>query len=161
MPPALVRWISSYLTDRRQRVTISNSQFTSWKSVSSGVPQGSVLGPLLFAFLASGFIPASANSACVMYADDMTILHHVTATSGDSSQNELSHLKLWADQNALTINPCKTKVLDVGNMSAAPRSPIQLAQGAGDRTWCLHHLAAKRSATKRVLSTSLYNICNL
>jgi len=126
MPPAVVRWVSSYLTDRRQRVLISNAQFTSWKAIASGVPQGSVLGPLLFALLASGFIPNSINSTVVMYADDMTILHHVTATSGDHTQNELCCLQRWADDNSLTINPAKTKVLDVGNITAALRGPIQL-----------------------------------
>jgi len=64
----LLHWIKSFLTNRKQRVVI-NGEFLSWSLVKSGVPQGSVLGLLLFAIYVNE-LPTVVKSFLVLFADD-------------------------------------------------------------------------------------------
>ena len=65
---SLLRWLESFLTGRRQRVAV-NGNLSSWAPVDSGVPQGSVLGPLLFICYVND-MPEVVHSALRMFADD-------------------------------------------------------------------------------------------
>ncbi|KAI8504383.1 hypothetical protein Bbelb_175010 [Branchiostoma belcheri] len=67
----LLLWIRNFLTHRRQRVVV-NGQASSWKAVTSGVPQGSVLGPLLFSMFVSD-IPDELHNFVSLFADDTKI----------------------------------------------------------------------------------------
>ena len=67
----LLAWIKAFLTGRRQRVVV-NSTLSPWTLVTSGVPQGSVLGPFLFTLFFSG-IPSTVNNFCLLFADDTKI----------------------------------------------------------------------------------------
>jgi hypothetical protein len=64
----LLKWFESFLVGRRQRVVLG-SVVSSWKLVTSGVPQGSVLGSLLFVLYIND-LPEVINNACKLYADD-------------------------------------------------------------------------------------------
>ena len=80
----LLKWIHSYLTNRRQCVVLDGAK-SSVLSVSSGVPQGSVLGPLLFIIFIDGVEGATVfNSSVVLYADDM-VLYRTIQTHEDYS----------------------------------------------------------------------------
>ena len=68
---ALLKWLESFLTGRKQRVAL-NENLSSWTSVNSGVPRGSVLGPLLFICYVND-MPEVANCTLNMFADDTTI----------------------------------------------------------------------------------------
>ena len=67
----LLQWFNSYLSDRKQRVVIAG-QKSEWETVEAGVPQGSVLGPLLF-LLYINDITAEVDCNIKIYADDITI----------------------------------------------------------------------------------------
>ena len=65
----LLSWLTDYLSNRKQRVVI-NGKFSSWKSIQAGVPQGSVLGPLLFVYIDD--ITNNLSCRTSLFADDTT-----------------------------------------------------------------------------------------
>ena len=71
----ILQWITSYLTERKQKVVI-NGETSETASVLSGVPQGSVLGPLFFLIYVDGVmnLPVSGGSQLVLYADDILLV---------------------------------------------------------------------------------------
>ena len=68
----LVEWIKSYLTNRTQR-TLVNNDYSSYLPVHQGVPQGSVLGPLLYIIYANDIVDRIHNSGFTFNADDMVL----------------------------------------------------------------------------------------
>ena len=67
----LYNWLCNYFTGRKQKVVLNNKS-SSWTSVTSGVPQGSVLGPLLFNIFIND-LPSVVQSELVLFADDAKI----------------------------------------------------------------------------------------
>ena len=85
LPDSIVGWVSSFLSNRKQRVFI-NSKVSEWVSIPSGVPQGSVLGPILFCLAVDNLKAVCDNSVIVKYADDVLLLHFVRHASDDQLQ---------------------------------------------------------------------------
>ena len=77
---SLLQWFRSFLTTHRQRVVV-NEHHSAWSDVSSGVPQGSILGPLLFTMCVND-ISSIIQSKINMFADDVT-LYATVSTTGD------------------------------------------------------------------------------
>ena len=71
MRPYIKNWIISFLCDRRQRVVV-DGLVTSFLNVNRGVPQGTVLGPLLFSIMVNDIKPVSPQTLLIKYADDIT-----------------------------------------------------------------------------------------
>ena len=114
-----VKWIHSYLSNRRQRVRIGDT-LSSVTEVKSGVPQGSVLGPYIFAIFMSSYTALNPDVSIVKYADDVTIVVPVYKNSvADFSvvNNETQHFEKWCDKNCMFVNRSKTKVLNVSTIS--------------------------------------------
>jgi hypothetical protein len=111
---SLLRWFESYLNDRWQRVVIEGATST-WSPVTSGVPQGSILGPLLFLIFINDFpdnVSYSTNSA--LYADDSRLYREVTSTSDcQSLQDDLTKLEKGNIDSRMKFNTGKCKVLTV------------------------------------------------
>lgn len=106
-------WVRDFLTGRRQRVRI-NDCFSNWSSVTSGVPQGSVLGPVLFVLYIND-LPEVVKSLCEMYADDTKVFSPVlTDEQRKKLQGDLDSLVEWADKWQLRFNADKCKVLHLG-----------------------------------------------
>ena len=94
----LLRWFERYLTNRRQKVVVGGKS-SNISYINAGVPQGSILGPLLFLI----FINDMANNINLewhRYADDTTLLHKFTnpVHAAVTINNQLQHLSRWADQ---------------------------------------------------------------
>lgn len=113
---AALCWFISYLTNRKQRVIINknNVKYTSsWKVIKNGVPQGSILGPLLF-ILYINDLPFNINHADVfLYADDTSILLRCIDNNELRRELEriLTDIKHWFDINGLKLNEGKTEII--------------------------------------------------
>ncbi len=111
-----LNWFRSYLTSRKQRVVINqnHSKFVSnWNEIKNGVPQGSILGPLLFILFIND-LPLNINHADVfLYADDTSILLRCTNNTElrKALGRILPEIKQWFDINGLKLNGKKTEII--------------------------------------------------
>ena len=109
----LLEWFSSYLQNRRQRVTIHGAT-SSEKPVSSRVPQGSIFGPALFLLYVNDLPDAVQNSSVACFADDTKIFQCVNSISDAAlQQSDLTKLNSWSTSSGLASNQLKCKCLCV------------------------------------------------
>ena len=113
MPQQALYWTYNFLTGRSQR-TVKSGKFSNWLNVTSGVPQGSKLGPLIFAYLLSSLQPAHNHSCFVKYADDVTCAVFMRDNDDDVIQQELDNICNWSENNGMFINFRKTKHMTLG-----------------------------------------------
>ena len=108
------KWLESFLVDRTHQVKI-NDTLSPPASVSSGVPQGTVLGPLLFLYYSADLPNVVLHSSISIYADD-TKLYKCIKSEYDCSllQSDLNRVFNWASEWQLKLNPDKTKRLTIG-----------------------------------------------
>ena len=104
--------VISYFTKRKQRVKIENA-YSSWNEIKSGVPQGSILGPLIFNIFIADLFLAMPNVNFASYADDNT-----PYAEGDSVNNVITSLEdiasklfIWFENNCMKANPEKCHML--------------------------------------------------
>ena len=112
---ALLTWIRSFLSERKQCVVVDYC-YSSWVEVISGVPQGSVLGPILFLIFINDVAEILDNqTSCSLFADDLKIYSAVDVNTGHFSlQNSLDRLVQWCCKWQMAINVSKTFVLHFG-----------------------------------------------
>ena len=101
--------LENYLFNRKQRVVL-NGQSSSWLNVNAGVPQGSVLGPLLFLIYIND-LPENLTSSTKLFADDTSIFSTVfdVNRSSEALNQDLSSVKNWATQWKMSFNPDPNK----------------------------------------------------
>ena len=101
--------LENFLSDRKQRVTL-NGKMSSWKNVQAGVPQGSVLGPILFLLYINDLIPGLKSDARV-FADDTSLFMVVDDinTAHATLDADLKYINQWADQWRFEFNPDPAK----------------------------------------------------
>ena len=109
-------WFKSYLSERSQQVVKGNIK-SGVLEIKHGVPQGSILGPLLFLLFIND-LPLNIRSCSAdLYADDTTI--HCTGgginTVQDSIAQDLNEIELWCKKNKMYINPVKTTSMVIGS----------------------------------------------
>lgn len=114
---ATLSWIHAFLTNRSQFVFANDTSSPS-ASVTSGVPQGSVLGPLLFLIYVND-LPSCVSSSISLFADDCVIYREVTNKSDVSSlQCDLDRVSEWCDLWHMQLNTNKCKVIRVSRLQS-------------------------------------------
>ena len=113
MGNSIVNWIEQWLTDRRQRVVV-DGEVSSWKSVLCGLPQGSVLGPILFLLYINGLEKGVTGN--ILKFADATKLFTKTKEIGDKQklQDDIDKLVKWSEKWQMLFNFWKCKCLHAG-----------------------------------------------
>jgi hypothetical protein len=93
----ILSWIENYLSDRKQKVII-NGKSSEWKDVTSGIPQGSVLEPLLFVIFIND-LPDCVDSDAYLFADDTKIYKIIKEDNDrETLQHDLKKMTEWSDK---------------------------------------------------------------
>ena len=111
---SLLRWIESFLVGRSQSVLVDGSRSRE-EDVLSGVPQGTVLGPLLF-ILYINDLPSQVHSStrCRLFADDCLLYRVIDSTQDQMQlQDDLRNLERWAADWGMVFNPAKCFVMPI------------------------------------------------
>ena len=119
-----IEWMTSYLTDRKQAVWIDHV-LSDWLDLTVGVPQGSILGPLLFIIFAND-LPHSLTCQLDTYADDSTLTstkQSVTELNEEMNEN-CALVSNWMNQNQLCLNADKTHLMITGTSQRLKRMNI-------------------------------------
>ncbi|XP_064390046.1 uncharacterized protein LOC135337956 [Halichondria panicea] len=131
---SLHKWFTSYLTNRKQKVVLDGHS-SSTANVNSGVPQGSILGPLLFSLYIDPLtrIPLSPGSQLLLYADDI-LLYSPIRNEFDvlDLQGDIDAIANWVNTAGLTLNQSKTKLLLLSRKRQPPS--IILSTNSGQIT---------------------------
>ena len=112
----LLSWIAAFLHDREQRVFVGLS---GWRWYHAGVPQGSILGPLLFLIYINN-LNAGLSSSVRLFADDYAIFRVITnAKDCDDLQADLNRFYYWTQLWQLNLNQSKCKVMRITNINGS------------------------------------------
>ena len=105
-------WLTSYL-DNRQQYVLVNGHVSSNNTVVCGVPQGSVLGPLLFLLHINDLFLSSNYPSFILFADDTNIFlrHKDLATLTRMVNQELSHVSSWFNANKNALSSVESRLL--------------------------------------------------
>jgi Reverse transcriptase (RNA-dependent DNA polymerase)/Endonuclease-reverse transcriptase len=112
----VLAWIEEWLSGRRQRVVL-NGESSDWQPVKSGVPQGSVLGPVLFLIFIRDIDEAARNKATVKkFADDTKVAKKISSEEdAEELQQVLDNMTDWARKWKMEFNTGKCKVMHFGS----------------------------------------------
>jgi hypothetical protein len=105
----LLKWFESYLKNRRQKVVLNGVE-SSMRDILAGVPQGSILGPLLFLIYINDLVDV-VHSNSRLYADDATIYidFRDADRAADLLEDDLNQMMNWATRWLVSFNPQKTE----------------------------------------------------
>lgn len=107
----VLAWLKNYLKDRKHRVVLPSAT-SGWKYIQAGVPQGSILGPLLFLLYINDIV-TDIDSNIRLFADDTSLFIIVEnpTTAANCLNSDLSKISQWASSWLVSFNPTKTESL--------------------------------------------------
>lgn len=110
IPSNIISWLKNFLTNRKQFTTV-NDHHSSLTDVTSGVPQGACLSPLLFLIYIND-LPNNIVNQLRLFADDC-VIYTTIRNPGDSIalQHDLNHIAAWCDQSLMPLNTEKCKLV--------------------------------------------------
>ena len=113
-----LKWFRTYLSDQKQQTFIDGAQ-SDFCNVTRGIPQGSILGPLLFTIYINDLPSCNLFSKPKMYADDATLTSSVEDPYilEHKMNYDMNLIQLWLTANKLTLNIKKTKYMLIGSKS--------------------------------------------
>jgi ribonuclease P/MRP protein subunit RPP40 len=126
----LLCWLQDWLKDRKQRVCLAG-EYSEWAEVTSGVPQGSVLGPLLFLIYIND-IDEGITNKLLKFADDTKLFGKVgTMEDIGRLREDLAKLVIWSKEWLMLFNVDKCKVMHVGYNN--PKAEYKMEEGVLQR----------------------------
>ena len=121
--PYVINWMIDLLSNRRQRVKVDGI-VTEFLDINQGVPQGTVLGPMMFLLMTNDIRVTNPINQMPKFADDITIVAPVF-NNVDSAAAEVENIKAWSEENKMPLNMSKTYEIVVrGKMCATPPNRI-------------------------------------
>ena len=126
----LTTWLADYLSSQLQRVVLQGI-CSSWLPVTSGVPQGSVLDPLLFLIYINDLdhLPLSQGTSLPLFADDILMSKAICSHSDIADfQHDIDLVSYWAKANHLTLNSCRQIKIYVNLSQSNSIMPLILSQ---------------------------------
>ena len=123
-----LKLLQSYLHNRKQYIAYENSSKTEFKNVICGVPQGSILGPLLFLIFINGLCHSTPLLEAILFADDTNLFysHNNVKELFRTMNAELSHLNDWFCANKLSLNTDKVKYVLFHKAKSKDNLPLVL-----------------------------------
>jgi gas vesicle protein len=147
----LLKWLKSFLSNRRQRV-ILGEHVSDWLAVLSGVIQGSTLGPLLF-ILYINDLPDSVNNHAKLFADDTKLIAEIN--KDNDLQNDINGVLDWTNTWLMRLNLDKCKVMHLGKRN--PKINYTMKNYNNDLSTIIEKTESERDLGIQVSSNLKYN----
>ena len=122
LPSSIINWIADFLSNRYQRVKLSEDCFSQWGSVPSGVPQGTKLGPWLFAVMINDLV--LQDHLLWKFVDDTTASEVVSKGIESNAQSIVDKIGGWSTANHLQLNAKKCKELRIDFSKSTRELPL-------------------------------------
>lgn len=118
LDPLTLDWFQSYLCGRRQRVKIDQHKISDFELIKRGVPQGSILGPILFSIFTCDLPYVLKHASVHLYADDIQIYKSCSVRDIERTitllNTDLDSVSKWCKRNGLKLNATKTVAMCIG-----------------------------------------------